>query len=360
MRQKENIRIVQLIDSLEPGGAERMAVNFANAFAEKGLFSGIMPTRAEGTLKPTIASNVAYLYLNRTKKIDWKAWSKAASYLKANKITHLQAHGTSLFFAVLLKLTRPSVQIIWHDHLGNRPDNKKGNFSIQLLSFFVARIIVVNEALEQWANKHLWCKKVKRVSNFTTSSIEVATTFLKGSDGKRIVCLANLKQPKNHIFILESFYESGIHQQGWTLHFIGKDFKDTYSEILMKYRTEKELEKKVFVYDSCADVQHILNQANAGILGSTYEGFPVVLLEYGLANLAVIATDVGYNSNLIKSNETGWLIPTNQKESAINAFIDLANNPKKSDTLAHNLNVLVLANYSKEKVMRDVLTFIIN
>ena len=359
MPQKENIRIVQLIDSLEAGGAERMAVNFANAFAERGLFSGLIVTRAEGALQPTIASNVAYLYLNRTRKVDIKAWSKGANYLKINKITHLQAHGTSLFFAVLLKLTRPSLQIIWHDHLGNRPTNNKGNFSIQLLSFFTTRILVVNEALEQWAKKHLACKKVRMISNFTSPTKEVATTFLKGTVGKRIVCLANLKQPKNHIFVLQSFYQSAIHNLGWTLHFVGRDFQDAYFQELNTYRIEKELETKVFFYGSCADTHHVLKQAQAGVLGSTYEGFPVVLLEYGLAGLAVIATDVGHTSHLIDTDKTGWLIPSNDKEQAINAFVELANNSEKSNTLARNLNTLVLANYSKEKAVQEIIDFIV-
>ena len=358
MPQKENIRIVQLIDSLEPGGAERMAVNWANAFAEKEWFSGIIATRAEGTLQTTLATAVAYLYLNRTKLIDFKAWSKAAKYLKKNSVTHLQAHGASLFFAVLLKVTRPSVQIIWHDHLGNRHANKRGNFSIQLLSFFVARVVVVNEALEQWAKKQLWCKNIQMIANFATPTKEIATTFLKGSDGKRIVCLANLKAPKNHIFILHSFYESGIHQQGWTLHFIGKDFKDDYSQQLENYSSEKDLQTIVYWYGSCADTLHILSQAKAGVLGSTYEGFPVVLLEYGLANLAVLATDVGYNSHLIQTDQTGWLIPSNENESAVNAFKELANDPKKSNTLANNLKALVLANYAKEKVVQELIDFI--
>jgi glycosyltransferase involved in cell wall biosynthesis len=354
------IRIVQLIDSLEPGGAERMAVNLANAYAEKVFFSGIMATRQEGVLKTTINANVSYLYLNRTKKVDFKALSKGYRYLKTNRITHLQAHGNSLFFAVLLKLIKPSLQIIWHDHLGNRPNNNKGNFSIQLLSFFVSSVLVVNEDLEQWAKEYLWCKKIRRVANFTSIPQEDEITFLKGTDVKRIVCLANLKAPKNHFFILESFYESGIHHLGWTLHFVGRDFNDAYAQQLKDYIQEKELASKVYFYGSCADTHHILKQAQAGILGSTYEGFPVVLLEYGLAELAVIATDVGYNSHLIQMNETGWLIPSNEKATAVKAFVDLANNPKKSNTLARNLNTLVLAEFSKEKVVQELIEFIAN
>lgn len=360
MLAKNTIRIVQLIDSLEPGGAERMAVNIANAFDERQLFSALMVTRLEGSLKTSIGANVAYCYLNRTEKIDFKALFKGCDFIKKNKITHVQAHGSSLFFAVLLKLTRPSLQIVWHDHLGNRANNKKGNFSIQLLSFFVSKVLVVNESLEQWAKKHLWCKNIHRVSNFTSVGQEVPTTFLKGDNQKRIVCLANLKPPKNHKFILESFYESKIHDLGWTLHFVGRDFNDAYSQQLKDYVQEKELETKVYAYGSCADTHHILRQARAGILGSTYEGFPVVLLEYGLAELGVIATDVGHNARLIQSDKTGWLIPSNEKQTAVKAFMDLVNNSEKTDTLAHNLNTLVCTEFAKEKVIQELIEFIAN
>ena len=44
------MRIVQLIDSLDAGGAERMAVNYANALSEKITFSGLVATRKEGLL----------------------------------------------------------------------------------------------------------------------------------------------------------------------------------------------------------------------------------------------------------------------------------------------------------------------
>ena len=44
------MRIVQLIDSLEAGGAERMAVNYANELAGQIDFSGLVVSRKEGLL----------------------------------------------------------------------------------------------------------------------------------------------------------------------------------------------------------------------------------------------------------------------------------------------------------------------
>ena len=56
------MRIIQIIDSLEVGGAEKMAINYANALAQRIEFSGLIATRKEGDLKSQINENVDYFY----------------------------------------------------------------------------------------------------------------------------------------------------------------------------------------------------------------------------------------------------------------------------------------------------------
>jgi hypothetical protein len=47
LKKNEN---TQLIDSLEAGGAERMAVNYANALAKQMIFSGLRLVVKKGRL----------------------------------------------------------------------------------------------------------------------------------------------------------------------------------------------------------------------------------------------------------------------------------------------------------------------
>ncbi|GAQ48948.1 glycosyl transferase [Flavobacterium psychrophilum] len=54
------MRVLQIIDSLNAGGAERMAVNYANALADKIEFSGIVVTRKDGILKKQLGNNVPF------------------------------------------------------------------------------------------------------------------------------------------------------------------------------------------------------------------------------------------------------------------------------------------------------------
>ena len=112
------MRILQIIDSLEIGGAEKMAINYANALAENIEFSGLIATRKEGYLKSQLSNKVHYLFLNRKSTIDFKAILRLRKYCKENKIDFLQAHSSSFFTAFLVKLCYFKINIIWHDHNG--------------------------------------------------------------------------------------------------------------------------------------------------------------------------------------------------------------------------------------------------
>ena len=101
------MRIVQVIDSLEIGGAEKMAVNYANALLTKIEFSGLVATRAEGSLKNQLNEKVSYLFLNRKRIIDFAAVLRLRKYCKENNIDFIQAHGTSYFFFSFAKNCLP-------------------------------------------------------------------------------------------------------------------------------------------------------------------------------------------------------------------------------------------------------------
>ena len=59
------IRVLQIIDSLQVGGAERVAVNYANGLTDFIDESHLCVTREEGPLLKSVDSNVDYIYLNK-------------------------------------------------------------------------------------------------------------------------------------------------------------------------------------------------------------------------------------------------------------------------------------------------------
>lgn len=351
----KEIRVVQLIDSLEPGGLERMAVTLANALQAEVAFSGLVTTRLEGKLKKSIVADVAYLFLKRERSVDFGALFRLRSYVKKNNVNVIHAHGSSFFFAVLLKITTPSLCLFWHDHLGNRATHAGNYFLLRLASFFFSGVFTVNDSLKKWAEEQLFCSNVTFIPNFSTSIVSpFGNTFLHGPPDKRIVFLANLHPPKNHILALKAFLRSEITKKGWTLHLVGKDKEDDYSEELKNFIKAHSLQEAIFIYGSCDDVSFLLQQAKVGILVSSYEGFPLTLLEYGLAHLMVICSDVGYCSAIIQNDVSGILIPPDNEKALLDAFVSISNQSDKNDLLAKNLNTFVNTTFTPQIVIPKI------
>jgi glycosyltransferase involved in cell wall biosynthesis len=357
----KEIRIVQLIDSLDAGGAERMAINYANTLADVLPFSGLVTTRKEGALKAQLSDKVGYLFLNKQGKLGLQAVLNFRTFITKNKIDIIHAHSSSFFTAVLVKLMYPKVKIVWHDHYGDRMNNTGAiNTVLKAVSFLFYGVLTVNKELEQWAKINLAVKKIHYFPNFIialpTTIIEI--TFLKGTLGKRMVFLANLKKPKNHLQILKAYVNSDATALGWSLHLIGKNYADAYAVELGEFIEKNNLQHSIFIYNSCNDIEFILKQANIGLLGSTYEGFPVTLLEYGKARLAVVSTNVGYCSAIIQDSKNGLLFgPTNLLEITKQLNKVISNESKRIE-YATALNKQVIEQYSDKAVIMQYLDWL--
>ncbi|MEN2415045.1 glycosyltransferase [Flavobacterium mesophilum] len=352
------MRIVQIIDSLDAGGAERMAVNYANALANKIEFSGLVTTRKEGALKQHLGVGVKYLFLQKKRQIDIAAIFRLRKYIAKNKIEIIHAHSSSFFIAVLVKLTLPKIRIIWHDHYGNRTNQSyKENRVLIFLSVFFSSILVVNLQLEEWSKKYMKCSQIFFIPNFASiNNISNPITALNGVEGKRIVFLANLKRPKNHILILKAFLSLNLNELGWSLHLIGKDYYDNYSNVLKDFIESNSLKDHIFLYGEKNDISHILSQANIGVLASTDEGFPVTLLEYALHSLPVVSTNVGYCSSVIKNEVTGLLFNPSSVNEAAEKLNKMIENVRFRQQMSESLERFVIENYSEDVVINKLVS----
>lgn len=347
------MRIVQIIDSLEVGGAERMAVNYANALAHKISFSGLVATRKEGNLKSKVEKDVNYLFLNKKKTIDWRAVLKLKSYCIENNVEILQPHSSSYFIAFLVKLIYPKIKIVWHDHNGlSEFLSSQKWIPLKIASYFFKGIIVVNYQLKNWANKELNCKNVIYLSNFTNTEVTITSeTVLKGNSGKRIVCLANLRHQKNHFLLIDIAKKLKITYPDWSFHLVGKDFEDDYSRKLKQSIVENNLVDNVFLYGSRNDVVAIINQSEIGILTSRSEGLPVVLLEFGLYKKAIVFTNVGEIPLIVHDKKNGLLVPSENVDLFYDSLISLIENPLIREQLGEGLFNAIMKNNSEEVVL---------
>jgi glycosyltransferase involved in cell wall biosynthesis len=354
------MRILQIIDSLEAGGAERMAVNYANALSKKVEFSGLVATRQQGPLMKQINDKVSYLFLDKKGSLDLKAVFRLKAFVKMNKITIIQAHSTSFFTAFLLKLLCPSVQLLWHDHYGDSEYlNIRPSWTLKVVLPFYTGIISVNQKLKDWAKNQMYFKNTLYLPNFTSDeSIMHGETTLEGIEGKRIICLANLRVQKNHFLLLEVAKRLKNSNPDWTFHLIGKDSEDYYSAALKKGVLELGLDGTVFIYGSKSDISSILKQCSIGVLTSHSEGLPVALLEYGLHKKAVVVTAVGEMYSVIQNRFNGFIVQGQNPDLFYDALLQLIDNEYLRIELGKSLYDTILKKYSEETVMEQYLNWL--
>jgi glycosyltransferase involved in cell wall biosynthesis len=356
------MRIIQIIDSLDAGGAERMAVNYANTLAYEIEFSGLVVTRKEGSLLNQINPNVSYLFLNKKRQLDLGALFRLRAYVMKNKVDIVHAHSTSFFLAVLLKLTCPSLKIIRHDHYGNNEFlATRPKLALKITTLFFNGVIAVNQKLKVWSEEMLKSKNVIYLPNFPVKEIGANDhTILKGVDGKRIVSLANLREQKNHFLLLEIAQKLKQSNPDWTFHLVGKDFEDEYSRHIRRLIKEYDLEKKVFLYGSKQDIENILNQAAIAILTSQSEGLPVALLEYGWYKKAVVVTRVGEIPVIIQHKKNGFIVDSNEPKLFYESLVNLINDETLRFDLGEALYDTVQADYAAESVTKKYLNWLSN
>jgi glycosyltransferase involved in cell wall biosynthesis len=351
------MRVLQLIDSLEAGGAERMAVNLANALVEEVEGSYLISTRAEGILKDTVDESVSYQCLNKRSKFDLIALHKLYRWIKKEQITILHTHSTSFFFGALIKIMHPKLKLIWHDHYGQSEMlNKRPYKVLRFCSIWFDLVFCVNAKLVEWNIKHLYKVPIELLSNFVLPpQNKRQDTHLNGTVGKRIVCLANLRPQKDHLTLLKAFQKVLKRHSGWTLHLVGKDFGDDYANSLKIYTKDHRLEKSVFLYDSKSDTDYILSQCEIGVLSSISEGLPLALIEYGFSRLPVIATDVGDCNKIVIHNKTGQLISPANVNLLVEAMLGYIENESFRQAVACKLQAHVHNQFSKEAALKIVM-----
>ena len=125
--------------------------------------------------------------------------------------------------------------------------------------------------------------------------------------------MANLRNPKNHEFLLKVSEKVIEKYPDWSFHLVGKDYNDEYSTSLKLKINEKKLQNNVYIYGQKNDIEFIIQQSTICVLTSSSEGLPVALLEYGLLNKPVVTTDVGEIPLIIKNEMNGFIVTSNDE-----------------------------------------------
>jgi glycosyltransferase involved in cell wall biosynthesis len=344
-----SLGIVQVVDSLDIGGAERVAVNLSNYLTRQGHRSYLCTTRRDGPLDALVDPGVGRVRFARRHTVDMMAVLRFASFLRTAQVHIVHAHGTALFFARAAAALAPAT-LIWHVHYGHREFDDRPAWPYRIATRGIGGIVAVNRGLAGWARKrlHVAASRVWYLPNFVETSVPDALPELPGSPGRRIVCVANFRPEKDHPNLLQAMALVKDSVPDAHLLLVGEAADSEYRNHVLGCIQQLGLAGSVTWLGARHDVSAILAACDVGVLSSQSEGLPLALLEYGAAGLATVATAVGESPEVLGHGSSGLLVPPNCPEALAGALTRLLLSPGQRREMGGAFRERVTGQYSAE------------
>lgn len=143
--------------------------------------------------------------------------------------------------------------------------------------------------------------------------------------------------------------------QKWSLLLVGMNFNDAYFDQVKEEIIAQSLEEHIHVLGSRNDTSAILNEVDIAVLSSISEGLPVALLEYGLAGLPVVVTDVGACKEVVLSY--GKVVPSRDSLAFSQAIQELIQYPEEAKAMAHSFQEHVMITFGAASYIKKLETF---
>jgi glycosyltransferase involved in cell wall biosynthesis len=329
------LAVMQLTDTLEAGGAERVAVNLANSLSRDRFVSHLCTTWWEGPLADEVAPDVQRLNLARRGRFDIGAIRALLKYNREHKISILHAHGCSVFIGIAASLFPPHPSVIWHVHYGRLAAENRFVLPYRIAAKRITGAIAVNRELADWCQRRLRMTpgQVSYIPNFVYEIKRPANDVdLPGFPGRRIVNLANIRREKDQLSLIRAMVLVVQDEPTAHLLLVGAANDEQYFAALQDEVRLSRLNNNVTFLGMRSDVGSILGSCDIGVLSSVSEGLPMALLEYGAAGLPVVATRVGQCAEVLSEGATGLIVsPGNIKQLADSLLLLLRSKELRSN-----------------------------
>lgn len=355
------MRIIQYIDTLNTGGAERMAVNISNVLCADGHKVMLIVSRASGGLQNKLSEGIELVLLEKKAFFDLRAFLKLLQNIKRFQPAVLHAHSSSVIWGIFVKIIRKnSFQLVFHDHYGMSEQLKvKERTLLRVLSSNIDKVIAVNEILKNWNNQNLNVSKdqIVYIPNFPYLS-------LRGEKPEKgyiqIVCLANLRPQKDHKTLIQAFSILVKRNPDMEIRLVlaGNTLEDAYQHEIEEEIEYRGLTDRVIIRGAVNDVESLILESDIGVLSSISEGLPVSLLEYGLAGLPVVVTNVGQCAYVVGHGKYGKVVPPHDVEAMAEVLESIIKDPESSKNMGVSLKEYVQKEYGEKKFLQAYYEFL--
>ncbi len=360
------MNILFFVSSLNAGGAERVAVTLANAWARQGHRVTLVPTYRQ--------KSESFYDIDPMVQVHWLSDTIAASvfYRRARYV------GKLLALRKMIRCEQPDVVVSFLTNV---------NVNVLAASIGLDAPVVVCERTNPWVSRHsrgvldalrkilypraaAVCVQTSAAAAFFRKRLNTQSSSLfiipnplpeSLSQGPRsslsademgryrLVALGRLVPEKQFSHLVRAFAGLAKHFPDWDLWIYGEGPERAQLESLIR---QFELNQRIFLPGTTADPWHVLRESSLFAMTSAVEGFPNVLLEAMGCGLPCIAYDCPSGpADLMEAGRAGVLVPLNDEQAYASALGALMANPGTRRQLGQLGSQRVLQRFSLPVVL---------
>jgi glycosyltransferase involved in cell wall biosynthesis len=311
------VKIIQLINSLDNGGAEKFCVELSNEMSKLHDVTIATVKPVESCMVPfqILSERVKLITVNNYGKYALKGIFQLYKLIKKEKPDIVHVH-SSLIMIHLFLITRIFVKIKFiltiHSTFSTAYDKL---FKLVSFSRFLIKKIVnvcLSKSLqtafaEKFSKLNFHC--IENGISPLNNTVELQNvqkeihTLMNNKNTKVFISIGNYTPAKNYLNLVNAFRE--LLAENIVLIIIGDDRskgKIHWMEL------EKIKTKNIYFLGSKSNIADYLSVSDALIVPSTAEGMPLVVLEAFSMGIPVIATIAGGLKDMINDQENGVVI----------------------------------------------------
>lgn len=360
------MRIVQMIDTLNWGGAQKMQLFQAHMLCPMGIESTVISLKkAPNSTLPAdlLAAGASVITFPFPRLFSPGSFIRLVNYLRKQRFDLIHAHLAYAniigSFAGYLSGT-PVIASLRSAGYNPRYHRARRLFMENLaMRYFADRVMANGYTVAEYGRERLGGREIDVLPNAVDLIDPLSDRERRGireeivGDANRplILSVGRLTLPKGFPDLLQAFALVREHFPQAALAIAGGG---TLTEQLKSQIEDLGLEGDAFLLGLRNDVPRLLAAGDIYANASHWEGTPVSVMEAMAAGLPVLATAVGDTPRILASG-TGVLVEPNNPQGLAEGIIQLLEDPVKRRRLGEAARMRIVRNYSREIWRENVL-----
>jgi L-malate glycosyltransferase len=337
------VHVLQVVHGMGIGGTERVVMDLARHFNSPGFRTSVCCLDELGDFGRQLRGDgVTVEVLGRRPGVDLGLVRRLQRLCRDLDVHLVHAHQyTPYFYAATACLLRPSLKVIFTEHGRHHPDRLRPRRAVynQLLRTVTPRYTAVSEFTRESlvAFEKMPRSRIRVIYNgVNTGPAAASMEPLKarrhlGLDVNAgvILSVGRMDRVKDFATLLRAMPRV-IREVPGALLLVAGDGDNGYMAELRALAAALGVEARVRFLGGRLDVPDLFAACDVFALTSITEATSMTVLEAMRAGRAVVATDVGGNSELVTHGETGLLVPVGHSGAAADALILLLRSPAQA------------------------------